>query len=349
MTRAAIHRGLLLTAAMLAASSGAWAADAPAAVDPTHEAYARPSTLARLPDGRNIHLRCEGLGSPTVIMSAGLGDWSNSWRHIQPRIATLTRACTWDRAGAGFSSGSDLPQTIERTTADLWAALESVSIAGPYVLVGHSYGGLESIAFADRHPHQVSGMVLVDPSLPDGDRLTRQAAPAFAAYLNRAIEPWVQQVEVCRAALIAQAPVSATPEACRGLDAPPGYPIALSEALAQLDLDPSRWAAKASLLGNFTANLTAMANPDRRLGSMPLVILSATRLDDLPADTPEAVGKQIPDQLRMWQAEHQLLADLSTRGSHRLVPGASHYIHQQKPDVVISAIKEVVKQLRSPD
>jgi len=349
MTRAAINSGVLLAAAVLAAVSSARAADAPAAVDPAHEAYARPGTLARLPDGRNIHLRCEGLGSPTVILTAGLGDWSNSWRHIQPRIATLTRACTWDRAGAGFSSGSDVPQTIERTTADLWAALRSESIAGPYVLVGHSYGGLESIAFADRHPDQVAGMVLVDPSLPDGDRLTRQAAPAFAAYLDSSIAPWIQQVGVCREALITRQPDTATPEACRGLDAPPGYPDALSEALAQLDLDPSRWAAKASLLGGFTASLTAMANPDRRLGSIPLVVLSASRMDDLPPDTPEAIHKQIPDQLRMWHAEHQRLADLSTRGSHRLVPGATHYIHQQEPDVVISAIEEVVKQLHSLD
>ncbi len=349
MTRAAINRGVLLAAAFLVANSGAWATEAPAAVDPAHEAYARPGTLARLPDGRNIHLRCEGRGSPTVILTAGLGDWSNAWRHIQPRIATLTRTCAWDRAGAGFSSGSDLPQTIERTTADLWAALRSESIAGPYVLVGHSYGGLESIAFADRHPDQVTGMVLVDPSLPDGDRLARQAAPAFAAYLDTLIAPWVQQVGVCREALIAQQPATATPEACRGLDAPPGYPDALSEALAQLDLDPSRWAAKASLMGSFSANVTAMAKPDRRLGSMPLVVLSATSLDDLPPDAPEAVRKQIPDQLRMWHAEHQRLAGLSTRGSHQLVPGATHYIHQQKPDVVTFAIEEVVMQLRSLD
>ena len=66
-----------------------------------------------------------------------------------------------------------------------------------------------------------------------------------------------------------------------------------------------------------------------------------------PPDAPKAVRKQISDQLRMWHAEHQRIADLSTGGSHRLVPGATHYIHQQTPDVVISAIEEVVKQLRA--
>lgn len=321
----------------------------PAETDPTFEPFAKPSTLARLPDGRSIHLRCVGSGAPTVVLTAGLGDWSESWRHIQPRVSALTRVCTWDRAGFGFSSGTDLPQTIANTTADLWAALGSASIGGPYVLVGHSYGGLESVALMDRHPATVAGMVLVEPSFPDQDRLLRRVAPAFNAYVDRSMADWISKVHTCRDALATRSSETVLPDACHGLDAAPGYPAALSQALAQLDLEPSRWSAKASLLASFTANLTAMTRSSRRMGSIPLVVLSATRLDDLPADMPEAARRQASEQFRTWQAQHRRLAQLSTRGVHRLVPGTGHYLHQQQPEAVIHAIEVVVVSHRSAE
>lgn len=192
--------GRVLPAVALAGIPGAPAAQPPAAADLAFGPYAKPSTLAQLPDRRSIHLRCVGSGSPTVVLTAGIGDWSASWRHIQPRVSALTRVCTWDRAGFGFSSGSDLPQSIANTTAELWAALGSASIAGPYVLVGHSYGGLESVAFRDR---STAG--------------------------------WVSQVGVCRDALAARQTSAMAPDACRGSDVPVGYPDALSHALGQLD------------------------------------------------------------------------------------------------------------------
>jgi pimeloyl-ACP methyl ester carboxylesterase len=339
--------GRVLIAVALAGLHGTLGAEPPAAADQAFEPYAKPSTLAQLADGRSIHFRCVGSGSPTVILTAGIGDWSTSWRQIQPGVSALTRVCTWDRAGFGFSGGSDLPQTIANTTADLWAALRAASIAGPYVLVGHSYGGLESVAFRDRHPEVVAGMVLIDPSFPDQDRRMRQVAPAFSAFMDRSIAGWVSQVGVCRDALVARRTSTSLPDACAGLDAPAGYPDAMSHALGQLDLEPSRWSAKASLLASFTANLTGMAHANRRWGSIPVVVLSATQLEELPPDIPEAARREAPRQFRTWQTEHRRLARFSTRGLHRFVPGAGHYIHRQRPEVVIQAIQEVVIQQRA--
>src|SRR6185436_8496713 len=101
------------------------------------DAYAKPQRLVKLADGRAIHLYCQGRGSPTVILTAGLGGWASSWSKVQPAVARHTRTCAWDRAGFGYSDGSAQPQTLAATTGDLEQALAAARIKGPYVLVGH--------------------------------------------------------------------------------------------------------------------------------------------------------------------------------------------------------------------
>src|SRR5688500_5331038 len=97
-------------AGLFAALLGLGAAQAQAppapATDPVYDAYAKPQRLAKLPDGRRIHLYCQGKGSPTVILTAGLGGASTSWTKVLPQIATRTRTCAWDRAGFGHSDPS---------------------------------------------------------------------------------------------------------------------------------------------------------------------------------------------------------------------------------------------------
>ena len=118
---------------------------------------------------------------PTVVLTAGLGQWSSAWSPVQAEIARTTRVCAWDRAGFGFSDASAERQrsSDERGSARL---LDAAGIDGPYVLVGHSAGGFESMRFAERHPDRVAGMVLVNSTVPDQDRLTREAAPAVKRF-----------------------------------------------------------------------------------------------------------------------------------------------------------------------
>ena len=124
--------------------------------------------------GKTINIACEGAGSPTVILTPGLGGSSADWSAVQPQLARITRVCAWDRLGTGFSSKSTERETAAETTADLIAALKAVREKGPYVVVGHSMGSYESLLFKDKAPKAVVGMVLVDPSIPDqGDRLNK--------------------------------------------------------------------------------------------------------------------------------------------------------------------------------
>ena len=149
-------------------------------VDETLAPYASTADSVTLADGRKIHFVCMGRGSPTVILTAGLGDWSSSWSTVQASIAKTTRACAGDRPGFGLSDAGSQPQNSATTTADLEAALAQGSILGPYVLVGHSLGSLESLLYADRHPNLVVGMVLVDPTVLDQAAMMMRVAPALA-------------------------------------------------------------------------------------------------------------------------------------------------------------------------
>jgi pimeloyl-ACP methyl ester carboxylesterase len=113
---------------------------------------------------------CQGSGSPTVILEAGFGGTSDNWSEVQPALALRTRTCAYDRAGLGYSP--PIPGVHDATAeiADLATLLDRAGIRPPYVLVGHSYGGLLVRLFAHTHPKQTAGVVLVDAMGRDQDR-----------------------------------------------------------------------------------------------------------------------------------------------------------------------------------
>ena len=117
-------------------------------------------------DGFKMHIHCEGEGSPTVILETLSGGTSSYWGWIQPEVAKETRACVYDRAGRGWSEPDPEPQSLARTVRNLHTLLSNTDIEGPYVLVGHSIGGIYVRQFAADYPEAVAGIVLVDASNP---------------------------------------------------------------------------------------------------------------------------------------------------------------------------------------
>src|SRR5215469_15304583 len=132
-----------------------------ASATPGDELYTRPGQLVPA-DGTRLNLYCEGSGSPAVVFDSGWEDWAPVWAIVQPAVATWTRACSYDRAGAGFSDPGRMPRTSVRIADELHSALHHAGIKGPYILVGHAFGGDNVRTFAERYTSEVAGLVLVE-------------------------------------------------------------------------------------------------------------------------------------------------------------------------------------------
>ena len=128
-------------------------------------AYPMPGQLVDV-GGHRLHLHCTGSGSPTVVLEPGGGASSSDFAWIAPAVARDTTVCVYDRAGRGWSDATDGPQDGTHIAADLHTLLERAHIPGPYVLAGHSFGGLYVQSFAAQFPDQVAGMVLLDSTAP---------------------------------------------------------------------------------------------------------------------------------------------------------------------------------------
>jgi pimeloyl-ACP methyl ester carboxylesterase len=135
-------------------------------------AIGEPAPRGKLVDlgGHKLHVNCTGKGSPTVVIENGLGDISANWSLVQSRVSAFTRICTYDRAGYGFSDPGPKPRTFSQINLELHDALNKLGEQGPFVLVGHSFGGPVVRNFAASYPQQVAGMVQVDAAL-EGQRV----------------------------------------------------------------------------------------------------------------------------------------------------------------------------------
>lgn len=125
----------------------------------------------------DLYIKCLGTGSPTVILEAGWGDDGSTWSLIQPEISRYTRICSYDRVGLGLSDPGPESITYNQAVMDLHTLLKEANIESPYILVGHSLGGMYMLLYTHRFPAEVYGLVLVDSSHPDSFELNLAAMP----------------------------------------------------------------------------------------------------------------------------------------------------------------------------
>ncbi len=114
-----------------------------------------------------LFYRCTGHGSPTVVMDSGLGETSDTWVNVETKVAQFTRTFVYDRANMGRSGQVSHPRTSKRMVEKLHNLLLAEKVEPPYILVGHSFGGLNMLLFARLYPDQVAGLVLIDSSYID--------------------------------------------------------------------------------------------------------------------------------------------------------------------------------------
>jgi pimeloyl-ACP methyl ester carboxylesterase len=282
-------------------------------------AYPPPGQLVDV-GGYRLHINCIGSGSPTVVIDAGQGDWSASWSSwVQPEVAKTTRVCTYDRAGMGYSEAGPLPRTAQQFAQELHTLLQRAAIPAPYVLVGHSLGGLSVRVFTHRYAMDVAGVVLIDsmsPSLAKPDtpeRLPQAVAPAS----ELSIYTLPAQVGLLR--------VLAGP-----LDLAGGFAPEVAKAYVAFSVTPRHLQTSLDEGTGMPASL-AQAGMVTSFGDMPVIVLS--RGLDLDAD---------------WQAAQTELLQLSSHSQQLFADRSGHIIQLEQPDAAAAAIVQLVAQLRQP-
>jgi pimeloyl-ACP methyl ester carboxylesterase len=301
--------------------------------------YTEPGQLADI-GGRRINLLCMGTGGSTVILMAGSASWSFTWYKTQSEIAKRALVCAFDRAGYGFSAPAPQPQILPDTVNDLHAALKAADIPGPYVLVGHSLGGLEARLFAQRWPQEVAGMVLVDTS-PAAEALIEVNQPYYDA--GNSLESYTSKLLQC-VLLEAHGPLDPSSpeyEHCSIGPMPADTPDALRKMWPNF-FTADNAAAQLSLISSLFTHRYDSAD-HLHLGDKPLVVLSADVGWKMSGPT-ESFWRTYR---KLWFAQHEALAHLSSRGVHHVIEHSRHQIQLDKPQAVIEAVDEVLRQLHA--
>jgi pimeloyl-ACP methyl ester carboxylesterase len=283
--------------------------------------------------GCQMHLLCSGErrpGQPLVLLECGMGSWSFYWRLVQPEVAKFGRVCAYDRPGFGWSQPGSPPRSASRIAAELHEALQNAGESGPYLLVGHSLGGIFVRQFARLFPQEVSGMLLVDSA--HEDQLERmpwarkeaqsvQSTFTFLAVLHR-----LGILRLLGKSLLSRFASVKTEQEKK---------LFLATMLASRYFETSR---------DESLSVLQPLKPGERLtslGDKPLIVIQAGgQPEALPRGYTEERWQQ---QRRAWDEIQQDLLKLSSNSRLEIAEKSIHTVQIEQPELVIEAIRRVLE------
>ncbi|KAA0271888.1 MAG: alpha/beta hydrolase [Chloroflexi bacterium] len=279
------------------------------------KAYPPPGQLVDV-GGHRLHINCIGTGSPTVVIEAGLGDWSTSWGGtVQPEVSKTTRVCTYDRAGMGWSDPGPLPRDAAHFAQELHTLLQNANVPGPYIMVGHSLGGAAVRVFVHDYVSEVAGVVLIESMNPKQSTLS----PEVLSQSESQSQPFSFQATLARfgvARLLVKVPAIA-----------PSMPAG-EEAYYPLYVRPQSFQTTDNEGQGMPASL-AQAAAVKTFGDLPLIVLTGKQ-NDIPGWTE-------------WQSE---LLQLSSNSQQMFAENSGHNIQVDEPQAAVAAILQIVQQVR---
>ena len=265
-------------------------------------------------NGRKMHIYCIGNKSPTIILDSGTGGFSLEWKDIQHSLSQYVRVCAYDRAGYGWSDMGPLPRTTKRITHELHTLLQNAGIHGPYIMVGHSFGGFTAQYFARYFNHEIAGIVLIDSSHEEQVyRLPENGKDVVRRSLHQD-----RSNMVTRSVLHEH------------------FPKEVAAVAQQL---MTRWTALLTWreeMANYALSSRELRDVhDRPILEIPIVVL--TRGKRVWPNTPygdamETVWKELQDEL----------SSLNGNSTHIIAENSGHVIHLDEPELVVDAIHDVL-------
>jgi pimeloyl-ACP methyl ester carboxylesterase len=300
--------------------------------------FPAPGKLVNIP-GAEMHVCSLGQGCPHVVLESGIAASSINWGPLQAELATRTTVSTYDRAGFGWSVSSNRNCTLSRIADDLHAMLAAMQVPVPYVLVGHSFAGYITRAYANRYPEELAGLVLVDPLTPE-----EWIEPTSAQRWNLRGGIWFSRAGGVLASLgvvrfclwLLQRGNSTTPKSVLALFGPKATETVGRILRELLKLPPesvrvirARWSTP-TFFWTMAEYLKALPACATELGGR-----------SFPARIPVTVlsGGHQP-QVRL--DEHAAIAAHSIRGRHIIADKSRHWIHLDQPELVVEAVREMI-------
>jgi hypothetical protein len=317
---------------------------------PGDDVYTRPGQIVAAADGARLNLYCMGRGSATVVFDSGWEDWAPAWAVVQPQIAKWARACSYDRAGAGFSSPGPMPRTSVRIASELHSALHNARINGPYILVGNAFGGDPARTFADLYTGELAGLVLVEADASDLEPTAMQEDD------HRGNARYLVRLRTCRDAVATGASLPPLPPR-------PGQPRRTCDQQFFRGLPEAEWSpelnakllhiaqTKVAMYDTYISEMEQMAWDEawlqqhvRYLGSRPVRIITTGNhgVGHLPARNAQD-PKHIEYEHQIALAQARWLT-LSSNAKQIFPPHSSEYVEFDDPSAVIDAVHEVYVQ-----
>ncbi len=245
---------------------------------------------------------------------------------MQPEVAKFARTVSYDRAGLGWSDGGPNPRTSEQIVAELHILLTNAKIPKPYILVGHSFGGLNIRLYTDTYPQEVAGMVFVDTSHED-----QIAVPALAKEMKKG--------ERLNAILIAVAPFGLIRLLINSGQSPlkhMHYPAAIVPQIKALSSQTRDMSMSNREMRNFETSAAQVRASRHSYGALPLFVLSQQQKTEFSSSDEQQIQEA-------WQGFQRDLASLSSNSTHIVAEHSTHYIQLDQPELVINAIRSVVQ------
>lgn len=290
--------------------------------------YPAPGEMVAV-SGHDMQLYCTGkAGGPTVVMDSGIGGGVLDWQTVQPKVAKFVRVCSYDRSGLGWSESGPKPRTSPRIVKELHALLKNAGVGGPYVLVGHSFGGANVQLYAAEYPDEVAGMVLVDSALDlrvldkDLREATEGAAPS----------PLTLKVV---------APLGIARLLSGGSAGQGGPPEGLEEERNALYSGTRHLYAVADESATINESVAEATDAALSLDEKPLIVLSAGARQYPGFKKGQA--KRMDEQANEFEAG---LTDLSQNSKLVVAKDSDHYIQFDRPGLVVDSIRRVVDVAR---
>jgi pimeloyl-ACP methyl ester carboxylesterase len=283
--------------------------------------------------GFRLHHNCIGQGTSTVVMDAGGGAPSITWGLVPSEISKFTRVCTYDRAGLGWSDPNpQISRTSQQSVDELHSLLTEAGIKPPYILVGHSLGGVNMRLYASQYPEDVVGLVLVDSSHENQMTSKLWKQTKMLSWLYQVLRV-VSQVGVLR--LIGEMNLLPIVEDIKREIHK--YPLAvqtLFDTFKSFCYRPDYWATASSELANIKKSFEEVRSVTS-LGSLPLIVLSQGSKNSKMSDV----------RFQQWASLQLDLTKLSSNSQHIIAENSGHFVQLDRPDLVISAVQKLIENV----